>query len=59
MERINVVVSDKAKENLRMYKKLRGFSSLDDTLDDILLVGLKEIATPYIEAFNKLSFDKE
>ncbi len=57
MERINVVVSDKAKENLRIYKKLRGFSSLDDTIDDILLVGLKEIAAPYIEAFEKLSFD--
>jgi len=57
MERINVVVSDEAKENLKLYKKLRGFSSLDDTLDDILRVGLKEIAAPYIETFDKLSFD--
>ena len=59
MERINVVVSDQAKENLRLYKKLRGFSSLDDTLDDILRVGLKEISAPYIETFDKLSFDLE
>jgi len=57
MERINVVVSDEAKENLRKYKKLRGFSSLDDTLDDILRVGLKEIAASYIEFVDKLSFD--
>ena len=59
MERINVVVSDQAKDNLRAYKKLRGFSSLDDTLDDILLVGLKVIAAPYVEVIEKLSFDQE
>lgn len=36
MERINVIVSDEAKDNLRIHKRTLGYNSLDNTLDDIL-----------------------
>jgi hypothetical protein len=37
MRRLNIVVSDEAGKALDMYRDARGFKSLDNAMDDLLL----------------------
>jgi len=37
MKRINVMVSDEAKKKIVAYQVMKGFSTLDETMDDFIL----------------------